>query len=69
MPFDEGENRGGGGNDNTPDLTAVLFFLHGAACDTAMHNTYTGREAFDAFARLIGREPDSLWTQIEARHG
>lgn len=69
MPFDEGENRGGGGSGGTEDLTAVLFFLHGAASETTMHNTYTGREAFDAFARLIGRDPEGLWSRIEARHG
>jgi hypothetical protein len=69
MPFDDtAKGGGGGGRDNSPDLACVLFFLHGAAADLQMFNTYSGREAFDAFARLIGRDPIALWAQIEARH-
>lgn len=62
MPFDEGENRGGGGGGNShDDLAAVMFFLRGAAVDGAIYNTYSGREAFDAMARLIGHDPAALW--------
>ena len=62
MPFDEGENRGGGGGGGSShdDLAAVMFFLRGAAVDGAIYNSYSGREAFDALARLIGHDPSTL---------
>lgn len=65
MPFDDqsaGRGEGGGG-DNTRDIATVMFFLRGAAEDQQMFNTYTGREAFDAFARLLKTDPDRLWEQ------
>ena len=63
MPFDENRSGGGGGGggDNSSDIGAVMFFLRGAAEEGLIFNTYTGREAFDAFARLLKQDPGALW--------
>lgn len=62
MPFDDQRKGGGGGGGSShDDLAAVMFFLRGAAVDGAIYNTYCGREAFDAMARLIGYDPAALW--------
>ncbi len=64
MPFDDtgsGGHRGGGRRDNTDDIAAVLFFLRGAAAEELMFNTFRGRDAFDAFCRLIDVPPDDVW--------
>jgi hypothetical protein len=70
MPFDEGPRRkcggDGGGGDNTGDIAAVLYFLRGAAEAGDLYNTYTGREAFDAMARLIDWDPEALWAKLRA---
>lgn len=62
MPFDDTQGPGDSGSGSShDDLAAVMFFLRGAAEDSAMYNTFTGREAFDAMARLIGHDPEALW--------
>lgn len=67
MPFDDQRKGGGGGGGGSghDDLAAVMFFLRGAAVDGAIYNSYTGREAFDALARLIGHDPEALWARTE----
>jgi hypothetical protein len=67
MAFDDTPGRGGRGNGggNTPaDLAAVLFFLRDAAEDGAHFAGYSGEEAFDAMARLIGHDPDALKARL-----
>lgn len=65
MPFDDTrqgeERRGGGGRRNSDDIAAVLFFLRGAAEAGQRFNAHSGREAFDAFARLLDQDPGALW--------
>lgn len=70
MPFDDQRKGGGGGggSGSHDDLAAVMFFLRGAAVDGAIYNTYTGREAFDAMARLIGYDPELLWAETERQN-
>lgn len=61
MPLDDTpRNDGGTQND---DLATVIFFLRGAAEAGQMFNSYSGRAAFDAFARLVGHDPATLWDQ------
>lgn len=43
------------------DIAAVLFYLRFAAEDGLVFNMTTGREAFDAFARLLDQDPAALW--------
>jgi len=43
------------------DIRDVLFYLRGAAEDGLVFNLTTGREAFDAFARLLDQDPAALW--------
>lgn len=47
------------------DVAAVLFFLRGAACEGQMFNARTGREAFDAAARILGLEPEEAWSRLK----
>jgi hypothetical protein len=65
MPFDDTRRsgQGGSGDDNSADIAAVLYFLRGAANDCLLFNTYGGREAFDAFARLLKHDPAELWAR------
>lgn len=46
---------------NADDIGAVLFYLRLAAEDGLIFNMTTGREAFDAFARLLDQDPAALW--------
>lgn len=43
------------------DIRDVLFYLRGAAEEGLVFNMTSGREAFDAFARLLAQEPAALW--------
>lgn len=43
------------------NIGAVLYYLRFAAEDGLVFNMTTGREAFDAFARLLGEDPAALW--------
>jgi len=52
---------------NADDIGAVLFFLRFAAQEGTMFNMTTGRQAFDAFARLLGQDPDDLWMRTASR--
>lgn len=47
------------------DIAAVLFYLRFAAEDGLVFNMTTGREAFDAFARLLDQDPAALWDRTE----
>ncbi len=60
MPFDDTRKEGGGG-DNSAEIAAVMFFLRGAAQEGLIFNSYRGRDAFDAFARLLNQDPVALW--------
>jgi hypothetical protein len=51
----------GGRRDDTDDIAAVMFFLRGAAAEELMFNTHRGREAFDAFCRILDVPPDDVW--------
>lgn len=53
----------GSGKDRE-DISAVLFFLRGAAEAGQCFNGRRGREAFDAFARLLGQDPAVLWERM-----
>ncbi len=50
---------------NADDIAAVLFYLRFAAEDGLVFNMTTGREAFDAFARLLDQDPAALWDRTE----
>jgi len=52
---------------NSYDLGAVLYYLRFAAEDGLVFNMTTGREAFDAFARLLGQDPAVLWDRTAPR--
>lgn len=54
-------------SQRTGDVASVLYFLRFAAEDGMTFNCTTGREAFDAFARLLGQDPDTLWERTTAR--
>lgn len=47
--------------DHIDDLRDVLFYLRGAAEGGLVFNMTTGREAFNALARLLDQDPADLW--------
>lgn len=50
---------------NPNDVAAVLFFLRGAAVEGQMFNAHRARDVFDAFARMLGLDPDEAWRRTE----
>jgi hypothetical protein len=65
MAFDDtgagGNGGGGGGDDQTRDIAVVMYFVHGAAREGLMFNTWHGKEAFEAFCRLVQVDPVDAW--------
>lgn len=52
---------------NADNIGAVLYYLRFAAEDGLIFNMTTGREAFDAFARLLSQDPAELWKRTASR--
>jgi hypothetical protein len=72
MAFDDSQGAGGGGGgggDNSADIAAVIWFLFGAGLTGDIHMGYRARESFDAFARLVGEDPDDLWRRMDEKSG
>lgn len=47
------------------DIVEVMFFLRGAVEQDLTLRGRKSRDAFDAFARMLGVDPECAWRAIE----